>query len=51
MRNRKAGERRTVLCRRNLNTGEGPFGSKTAIATGHIHHKPRALSWVVLPVQ
>ena len=51
MRTQEAGERRKVLYRRNLNTGEGPFGSKTAIATEHVHHKARAPSRVVLPVQ
>lgn len=34
---------------RNPNTGEGPFGSKTAIATEHVHHGPGALSRIVLP--
>ena len=34
---------------RNPNTGEGPFGSKTAIATEQVHHKPGALSRIVLP--
>ena len=36
---------------RNPNTGEGPFGSKTAIATEQVHHKPGALSRLVLPVK
>ncbi len=34
---------------RNPNTGEGPFGSRTAIATEQVHHKPGALSRIVLP--
>jgi putative CocE/NonD family hydrolase len=34
---------------RNPNTGEGPFGSRTAIATVQLHHRPGALSRVVLP--
>jgi predicted acyl esterase len=34
---------------RNPPTGEGPFGSMTAIATEQVHHKPGALSRVVLP--
>jgi putative CocE/NonD family hydrolase len=34
---------------RNPNTGEGPFGRNTAVATEQVHHKPGALSRVVLP--
>jgi putative CocE/NonD family hydrolase len=34
---------------RNPNTGEGPFGSKTAVATEKVHHSPGALSRLVLP--
>ena len=34
---------------RNPNTGEGPFGSKTAIATESVHHRPGALSRIILP--
>ena len=34
---------------RNPNTGEGPFGSGTAISTEKVHHKPGALSRIVLP--
>lgn len=34
---------------RNPNTGEGPFGSRTAIATEQVHHRPGALSRIVLP--
>ena len=40
-----------MLYRRNLNTGEGPFGSRTEIATEHVYHNAGALSRVVLPVQ
>ena len=36
---------------RNPNTAEGITGSKTAIATEHVHHKPGALSRIVLPVK
>lgn len=36
---------------RNPNTAEGIFGGKTAIATEQVHHKPAALSRVILPVQ
>ena len=36
---------------RNPNTAEGIFGSQTAIATGQVHHKPGALSHIVLPVK
>ena len=36
---------------RNPNTAEGITSSKTAIATEQVHHKPGALSRVVLPVQ
>lgn len=35
---------------RNPNTAEGIFGSKTAIATEQVHHRPGALSRIVLPV-
>jgi putative CocE/NonD family hydrolase len=35
---------------RNPNTAEGIFGNKTAIAAGKVHHKPGALSRIVLPV-
>jgi putative CocE/NonD family hydrolase len=34
---------------RNTNTGEGPFGSKTLVATERVHHGPGALSRIVLP--
>jgi putative CocE/NonD family hydrolase len=34
---------------RNPNTGEGPFGSRTAVSTESVHHKPGALSRIVLP--
>jgi putative CocE/NonD family hydrolase len=34
---------------RNPNTGEGPFGSGTAIATETVLHQPDALSRVILP--
>jgi len=34
---------------RNPNTGEGPFGKKTAIATEQVHHQPGALSQIILP--
>ena len=34
---------------RNPNTGEGPFGSRTAIATETVLHQPDALSRVILP--
>ena len=36
---------------RNPNTAEGIFGNKTAIATEQVHHKPGALSRIVLPVK
>ena len=36
---------------RNPNTGEGPFGGRTAVATEHVHHRPGALSRIVLPIQ
>jgi uncharacterized protein len=36
---------------RNPNTAEGITGSKTAIATEQVHHKPGALSRIVLPVK
>lgn len=36
---------------RNPNTSEGIFGNKTAIATEQVHHKPGALSRIVLPVK
>ena len=35
---------------RNPNTAEGIFGNKTAIATEQVHHRPSALSRIVLPV-
>ena len=35
---------------RNPNTPEGIFGSKTAIANEQVHHKPGALSRLILPV-
>ncbi len=35
---------------RNPNTTEGIFGNKTAIATEQVHHRPGALSRIVLPV-
>ena len=34
---------------RNPNTGEGPFGSHTAIARETVHHKPGAFSRLILP--
>ena len=34
---------------RNPNTGEGPYGSKTAIATENVLHRPGALSRLILP--
>ncbi len=34
---------------RNPNTGEGPFGSRTAIATESVLHQPGALSRLILP--
>ena len=36
---------------RNQNTAEGIGGSQTAIATEQVHHKPGALSRIVLPVK
>jgi len=36
---------------RNPNTAEGVFGRNTAIATEQVHHKPAALSRVILPVR
>ncbi len=36
---------------RNPNTAEGIFSNKTAIATEQVHHKPGALSRIVLPVK
>jgi putative CocE/NonD family hydrolase len=36
---------------RNPNTAEGIFSAKTAIATEQVHHKPGALSRIVLPVK
>ena len=36
---------------RNPHTAEGIFSSKTAIATETVHHKPGALSRIVLPVK
>lgn len=35
---------------RNPNTGEGPFGKATAIATESVHHSPTKASRIVLPV-
>lgn len=35
---------------RNPNTAEGIFGKQTAIATEQVHHRPGALSRIVLPV-
>ncbi|MBU6303047.1 MAG: CocE/NonD family hydrolase [Verrucomicrobia bacterium] len=36
---------------RNPNTAEGIFGGRTAIATEQVHHRPGALSRLVLPVR
>ena len=36
---------------RNSNTAEGIFSDKTVIATAQVHHKPGALSCIVLPVK
>jgi hypothetical protein len=36
---------------RNPNTAEGIFGSQTTVATERVHHKPGALSRIVLPVK
>ena len=36
---------------RNPNTAEGIFSDKTVIATAQVHHKPGALSRIVLPVK
>ena len=36
---------------RNPNTAEGIRGAKTAIATEYVHHRPGALSRIVLPVK
>jgi putative CocE/NonD family hydrolase len=36
---------------RNPNTAEGIRGSKTAIATEQVHHRPGALSRLILPVR
>ena len=36
---------------RNPNTAEGIFSNNTAIATEQVHHKPGALSRIVLPVR
>jgi uncharacterized protein len=36
---------------RNPNTAEGISGNKTAIATEQVHHKPGALSRIVLPIR
>jgi predicted acyl esterase len=36
---------------RNPNTAEGIRGAKTAIATGQVHHRPGALSRLILPVR
>ncbi len=35
---------------RNPNTSEGIFGSKTVVATEQVHHRPKALSRLLLPV-
>jgi uncharacterized protein len=35
---------------RNPNTAEGIFGSKTAIATEQVHHRPGTLSRIILPL-
>jgi len=34
---------------RNPNTGAGPFDARTAVATESVHHKPGALSKLILP--
>lgn len=34
---------------RNPNTGEGPFGNRTAVSTESVHHRPGAPSRIVLP--
>ncbi|MBM4002463.1 MAG: CocE/NonD family hydrolase [Planctomycetes bacterium] len=36
---------------RNPNTAIGIFGDKTAVATEHVHHRPGALSRLILPVK
>jgi putative CocE/NonD family hydrolase len=36
---------------RNPNTAEGIFSNKTAIANEQVHHKPGALSHIILPTQ
>ncbi|MCB1064245.1 MAG: CocE/NonD family hydrolase [Verrucomicrobiae bacterium] len=36
---------------RNPNTAEGIAGSKTAIANEQVHHKPGALSRIILPIK
>ena len=36
---------------RNPNTTEGIFSDKTAIATEQVHHKPGALSRLILPTR
>jgi putative CocE/NonD family hydrolase len=36
---------------RNPNTAAGIFGSETAVATEHVHHRPAALSRLVLPLK
>jgi putative CocE/NonD family hydrolase len=35
---------------RNPNTAEGIFGSQAAVATEQVHHRPAALSRIILPV-
>lgn len=35
---------------RNPNTREGIFGSQTAVATEQVHHRPGALSRLILPI-
>ena len=35
---------------RNPNTREGIFSSQTAIATEQVHHRPDALSRLILPI-
>lgn len=36
---------------RNPNTADGIFGDKTAIATEQVHHRPGALSRIILPLR
>ncbi|MGH9628193.1 MAG: CocE/NonD family hydrolase, partial [Bryobacteraceae bacterium] len=35
---------------RNLNTGEGPFGTRTAVARQKVYHEPAMASRIILPV-